>query len=198
MNVFSGGLKLLITRNISKGILKRSVAFKSVLSLDNLYPSSSLELTTPNVPVCKRHEKFSGYIPIDELNITYSRSSGPGGQNVNKVNTKVDVRFHLQSAKWLNDELKNKLFEKLKSKITKEGYLIYKSDLTRSQQLNLADCLEKIRNTIYESVIKKPEPSPETEEIIRRRMEKAAKERLMQKRHKSILKNERRAPVDVL
>lgn len=53
------------------------------------------------------------FIPIDELEITYSRSSGPGGQNVNKVNTKVDVRFQVLSAKWLKDDVKKKLMEKV-------------------------------------------------------------------------------------
>ena len=50
---------------------------------------------------------------LDQLDITYSRSSGPGGQNVNKVNTKVDIRFHLDSASWISDEIKQKLREKV-------------------------------------------------------------------------------------
>lgn len=50
---------------------------------------------------------------MEELDITYSRSSGPGGQNVNKVNTKVDVRFKIETAKWLNDDIKKKLIEKV-------------------------------------------------------------------------------------
>lgn len=86
----------------------------------------------------------------------------------------------------------------LKSKITKQGYLIYKSELTRSQQLNLADCLEKIRNIIYETLVEKSESSLETEERIRRRIENAAKERLILKKQKSLLKNDRRGPVDIL
>jgi len=52
---------------------------------------------------------FTGFIPIEELEITYSTSSGPGGQNVNKVNTKVDLRFKVESAKWLNEEVRQKL-----------------------------------------------------------------------------------------
>lgn len=50
---------------------------------------------------------------MDELEITYSRSTGPGGQNVNKVNTKVDLRFHVQSASWLTDEIKSKIVDKV-------------------------------------------------------------------------------------
>lgn len=58
---------------------------------------------------------FSGYIPVEELEITYSTSSGPGGQNVNKVNTKVDLRFKIESAKWLNDEVRQKLIDNVSS-----------------------------------------------------------------------------------
>lgn len=54
---------------------------------------------------------FTGYIPVEELDITYSTSSGPGGQNVNKVNTKVDLRFKVESAQWLNDEIRQKLID---------------------------------------------------------------------------------------
>ncbi|KAJ8915971.1 hypothetical protein NQ315_016648 [Exocentrus adspersus] len=185
-----------VPQNCNKNLL-RGVAYNSLISLNNLYPTSSLKLTTPNECVSRRHEKFSGYIPINELEITYSKSSGPGGQNVNKVNTKVDVRFHLQSAKWLSDEVKDKLSEKFNSKLTNDGYLIYKSDLTRSQQLNLADCLEKIRQNITQALVTKPEISPETAEKIRRRVEKAARNNLILKKQKSIVKNERRALVDV-
>jgi len=48
---------------------------------------------------------------VEELEITYSTSSGPGGQNVNKVNTKVDLRFKVESAQWLNEEIRQKLID---------------------------------------------------------------------------------------
>lgn len=46
---------------------------------------------------------------MDALKITYSRSSGPGGQNVNKVDTKVDLRFHVNSAEWISEPIRQKL-----------------------------------------------------------------------------------------
>jgi peptidyl-tRNA hydrolase ICT1 len=56
-------------------------------------------------------ESFNGFIPLDQLQITYDRSSGPGGQNVNKVSTKVDLRFQVKEASWLSDAIKNRLIE---------------------------------------------------------------------------------------
>lgn len=46
---------------------------------------------------------------MGELKITYSRSSGPGGQNVNKLDTKVDLRFHVNSAEWISEPIRLKL-----------------------------------------------------------------------------------------
>lgn len=57
--------------------------------------------------------KFSGYIPLNKVEITYSASSGPGGQNVNCVNTKVDLRFQVNSATWLTEEVRTKLAEQV-------------------------------------------------------------------------------------
>ncbi|XP_019881503.1 peptidyl-tRNA hydrolase ICT1, mitochondrial [Aethina tumida] len=175
-------------------VINRTIAYKSALSLENLYPNSSLKLTTPSKPSEGQHQKFNGYIPVEELDITYSRSSGPGGQNVNKVNTKVDVRFKIETAKWLNDDIKKKLIEKYQDKLTKDGYLVFRSDLTRYQQMNLADCLEKIRASVRECLVEKTTPTPETQERIRRRIEKAARERLAIKRHRSDTKAGRRDP----
>ena len=55
-------------------------------------------------------------------------SSGAGGQHVNKNETKVDIRFHLDSANWLSDEVKAKVKEKMPHELTKDGLLVVKSD----------------------------------------------------------------------
>jgi peptidyl-tRNA hydrolase ICT1 len=50
----------------------------------------------------------------DKLHITYSRSSGPGGQNVNMVNTKVDLRFNVASAEWISQDIRDKILEQVR------------------------------------------------------------------------------------
>lgn len=86
----------------------------------------------------------------------------------------------------------NLLFQ-CKNKINKEGYLIIKSDITRSQHLNLADALEKLRTLIRATLVTPPEPSPETEERKRKNQLRAARERLHEKRIRSQIKQSRRA-----
>nr|CAG4649849.1 EOG090X0JCO [Scapholeberis mucronata]SVE94008.1 EOG090X0JCO [Scapholeberis mucronata] len=170
--------------------------FKSSLSLDKLYPSSRLDITTiPQAPESK-DGKFSGYIPMDKIQVSYARSSGPGGQNVNCVSTKTEVRFHLATAEWIPQPIRDKLAERLRNQISKEGYLIVKSDRTRSQQLNLADSLDKLRNIIYATAqsLVVPEVKPETVERQRRLRERAARERLREKRAQSMTKQGRQAP----
>lgn len=81
-----------------------------------------------------------------------------------------------------------------KNKINKDGYLIIKSDLTRSQHLNMADALEKLRTMIRATLVVPSEPSPESEEKKRKNLLKAARERLHEKRTHSQIKQSRRAP----
>lgn len=83
-----------------------------------------------------------------------------------------------------------------KNKLSKEGYLIIKSELTRSQQLNLADALRKLRETIWEAIKPPPETSPETLELKRKQELKAARKRLFEKRKHSMIKQFKKAPMD--
>ncbi|XP_037048154.1 peptidyl-tRNA hydrolase ICT1, mitochondrial [Bradysia coprophila] len=173
--------------------LSRHYSYKSDISLDVLYPQSRQTIFTPPPPPPKANNKFNGYIPINQLKITYSRSSGPGGQNVNCVDTKVDIRFHVASVDWLSDETKKLLVEKQRGRITKDGYFVIKNDATRFQQTNLADGLEAIRNIIRKvEQSTQSEPSPESVERHRRNHEKATRERLMIKRQRSMTKADRR------
>lgn len=67
------------------------------------------------------------------MQIKFARSSGAGGQHVNKVNTKVDMRLVLDKADWLHPEIKGALRRQERGRINREGELVLTSQLTRSQ-----------------------------------------------------------------
>lgn len=155
------------------------------------------ELSKPNLDnKIPSDRRFDGIIPIKKILIDACRSSGPGGQNVNKRNTKITLSFHLESVDWLANETKTRLAEIHKNKLSKEGFLIIRSDKTRTQTLNIADCLDKLRCYISEAEQPPaPELSLETIELKRKRLERAAMERLKEKRHASLLKKAKSSDV---
>ena len=67
------------------------------------------------------------YIPESYLEVNHSRSSGPGGQNVNKVNTKVEIRFKIDEAHWLPEDVRQRLREQRPQNITKDGEFVVTS-----------------------------------------------------------------------
>ena len=88
----------------------------------------------------------------NEFNFSASRSSGPGGQNVNKVSTKVELRFSISDSILLNNEEKELIFRKLKKKINKEGELILTSQSERTQLMNKQAVVEKFYNIVAKSL----------------------------------------------
>jgi len=81
-----------------------------------------------------------------------SRSSGPGGQNVNKVNSKIELRFNIQESSILNENQKEILSSKLSSKISTEGFLIIVSQRDRSQLVNKEDAISKFYQLIEKAL----------------------------------------------
>lgn len=81
---------------------------------------------------------------IHELTFTTSRSGGPGGQNVNKVNTKVTLKWNVVHSQVLTDDQKEMLLRKAKSWITKHGELVLTSQEKRSQFENKQNVLQKL------------------------------------------------------
>uniref|UniRef100_A0A8B9PYW4 Large ribosomal subunit protein mL62 n=1 Tax=Apteryx owenii TaxID=8824 RepID=A0A8B9PYW4_APTOW len=132
----------------------------------------------------------------DRLTISYCRSSGPGGQNVNKVNTKAEVRFHLASADWIPEDVRQKMALMHRNKINRAGELIVNSEESRYQMKNLAICLEKIRVMVTEATEKPKVVSKETAQQLIARVEKMNRERLRQKKIHSNIKQSRRADFD--
>ena len=78
-----------------------------------------------------------------ELVYSASRSSGPGGQNVNKLNTKVELRFSINTTQLLSDEEKELVFRKLANKINREGELVLVTRSERTQLMNKKLVTEK-------------------------------------------------------
>ena len=89
-------------------------------------------------------EELKERIPESAFIFIASRSSGPGGQNVNKVNTKAELRINILSSGIFSDEEKKKLLERLAGRINKAGELVVRSQSQRSQAGNRSRTLEKI------------------------------------------------------
>jgi ribosome-associated protein len=82
-------------------------------------------------------------IPDDELVFRASRSSGPGGQNVNKLNTRITLFFDIAGSASLSDEQKDRIFKTLSSRIDKQGVLRVVSQKFRTQEANRKAALER-------------------------------------------------------
>jgi ribosome-associated protein len=95
-----------------------------------------------------------------ECTFTASRSSGPGGQNVNKVNTKIDLRFHISGSALLTQDEKEKLLERLKNRVTEEGLIIISSQQSRSQLKNKKLAIEKFYQMLEDALEEPPERKP--------------------------------------
>ncbi|XP_063445650.1 large ribosomal subunit protein mL62-like [Mytilus trossulus] len=165
--------------------------FKSIYSIDKIYPNSNPDILKENRLETAK-PGFTGFIPVEKLEIKSSRGSGPGGQSVNKSNNKVEIRFHVASADWIPDNLKDKFLEQEKNRINKEGYFITMSHKTRKHILNQSDCINKLRTAIYECMIEREPPSEEHLEKLNKRLAKQQRERLREKRSHSLKKQDRK------
>lgn len=127
-------------------------------------------------------------IPLDEIEFTYCRSSGPGGQNVNKVSSKAVLRWGaMRSTHWLPGA-QERFTQQFGSRLTKEGELVISSQTSRDQERNRADCLEKLRELLV-AIAKPPKRRYATKPT------KGSKQRrLNAKKNRSDVKNLRRAP----
>jgi len=87
-------------------------------------------------------------IPESELSFTFVRSSGAGGQNVNKVNSKAQLRWSPVASASLPPDLRERFLARFGGRLSGEGDLIIVSDRFRDQARNRADCLEKLREML--------------------------------------------------
>ena len=128
------------------------------------------------------------WIDEDELQFEFARSSGPGGQNVNKVETKVRLLFDLQSSRSLKPDQRNRVEERLATRITKAGLLHVSSQRHRTREANRRATVERFVDLLAEAL-------EEAEPRVRTRVPKAArKRRLESKRRRSQKKAMRSRP----
>jgi ribosome-associated protein len=129
------------------------------------------------------------FIPEEELSFTFSRSGGPGGQNVNKVSSRVTLWFDVENSKSLSDEQKRKIVHELPTRINKQGILHVVSQKHRSQWENREDAVERfvelLRAALRRRVPRKKTKAPGW----------VKEKRLQQKGHRSRVKAQRSKPV---
>jgi len=104
--------------------------------------------------------KIDATLLSGELVFTTSRSGGPGGQNVNKVNTKVTLRFYIPESQVLTEEEKEMLLKKLSTRLTNEGVLILSSQDKRSQLQNKEAVVAKFEAAVANAFKKRKARRP--------------------------------------
>ena len=87
-------------------------------------------------------------VPHEEFQFTFARSGGPGGQNVNKVNSKAVLRWPVTQNLSLPVDVRQRFITRYKRRLTTEGELIITSRRYRDQGRNVSDCLEKLREMV--------------------------------------------------
>ena len=128
-------------------------------------------------------------IPEQELRFRASRSSGPGGQNVNKVNTRVTLHFDVRHSPSLTPEQKSLISRKLQTRINKEGVLYLHAQRAASQALNRADLVDKFCRLLREALAPRKvrkETRVSQRSIEKRLDQKKQRGRVKQLRHRSI------------
>ena len=94
---------------------------------------------------------------LPEITFQTSRSRGPGGQNVNKVESRVELRWHLANSQVLNELQKQLILEKLAGQLTAEGYLLVTAQDDRSQLRNKEIALARFHQLLQKS-LRRPKP----------------------------------------
>jgi ribosome-associated protein len=126
-------------------------------------------------------------VPAAALSLRTTRSSGPGGQNVNKVASKVELRVDLDRVEGLTEEARARLRSLVDGRLDAQGRLLVTSQRTRDQRRNLEDAREKVRAVVRRAMVT-PRPRRPT-----RVSAGAVATRLARKRQRSLQKRARGA-----
>ena len=127
-------------------------------------------------------------IPYSELKFDFFRSSGPGGQHVNKVETGVRIRFDVTHSIYLSEHMKKRLMLIHNSKINREGELLVESTIYKSQHRNKQEVIEKLTELLIQASKK------EKKRIKTNRTKSSIAKRLNKKKKRSNIKILRRKP----
>jgi ribosome-associated protein len=135
-------------------------------------------------------EKAAPVVPIgeDELGFAYSRSSGPGGQNVNRVQTRVTLSFDVFDSPSLTESQKRRIATRLATRMNKEGVLRVVSQRFRTREANRRVAVERFHELLREA-LKRKRPRRKT-----RVSREAKRRRLEQKRRRGEIKRSRAKP----
>lgn len=111
----------------------------------------------------------------DDVEANFSRSSGAGGQNVNKVSTKADIRFDVVNCRWMSRALKQAVMQREANRMNKNGELLISSQVTRSQADNLEDAVARLQGLLDDAAesIKPIESDPAKVKTLEKRKKKA-------------------------
>lgn len=121
-----------------------------------------------------------------EFTFTYARSSGAGGQNVNKVNTKVTLTWDIEKSSSINSFVKDRFITKYTRYITGEGLVKIVSQKYRTQQRNISDTINKLHE-LLESVAKPPKKRIDTKPT-----RSSKQKRITSKKNKGQIKKNRK------
>jgi len=127
-------------------------------------------------------------LPEDELEVESARSGGPGGQNVNKVETKVILRFRPSASRVLRTEEKERIAERLAHRLTRSGELVLHASTHRQRSRNLEDARARLAALLAEA-LRAPTPRKAT-----RPSRASVRRRVDSKRRRGLSKRDRRAP----
>ncbi len=111
-------------------------------------------------------------IPGQELSFSFSRSPGPGGQNVNKVNSQATLKWNATHSQALPDSIRRRLLAQNRTRVNKLGELVITSHKFRDQPKNIAECLDRLKAMILKAskVPKRRKPTRPSAGSVRRRL----------------------------
>lgn len=124
-------------------------------------------------------------IPLSELQFGFTRSQGPGGQNVNKLSTRVELTFEIFQSSSLTDEQKQQIAAVLKSRVDANGILRLAAQSSRSQWRNREEVLERFVSLIQQAL------TPKKKRVPTKATHGAKQKRLTSKRLASLKKRNR-------